>query len=120
MRHHDEPNWEDVRWDHGAADEAAGALGRAAATLDMALADEARLGRPATEQWRGGTRAEFDRRRNALRTELADLAAACRDAAEQVRRASTRAAEEQRRREREREEWERSRERERERQSLYG
>jgi uncharacterized protein YukE len=113
MPHHDEPNWKDVRWDHGAADAAVGALGRAAALLDASIADEGRIGQEASAEWRGGTREEFERRRRLLREELASLANACRDAAAGVRQASALAEQEQRRREREREEWEREQERRR-------
>ncbi len=113
MTYHDEPNWKDVRWDHGAADEAAAALRRAAAELERARDDDARLAMEAATEWRGDSREDFEQRRRPLHAELGDLAAACRDAAEHVRRASAQASAEQRRREAEREAWEREQERRR-------
>lgn len=113
MSHHDEPNWEDVRWDHRVSDEAAGALRRAAAVIEQALDEEGHYARDAAGEWRGASQAEFERRRGRLVDELRVLAAACRGAAERVRRAAVWAAEEQHRRERAREEWEREEERRR-------
>lgn len=113
MAWHDEPNWEDVRWDYGASDEAAAALRRAASELDSTLADEAYMATEAGADWRGASRDQFEQRRHTLRGELSDLAGACRTAAELVVRASAQAAEEQRRREAERAAWEREEERRR-------
>jgi ElaB/YqjD/DUF883 family membrane-anchored ribosome-binding protein len=111
MSHHHEPNWQDVAWNHHAAAEAMGALRRAADELDRTLAEEARPAQEALGEWRGASRSSFERRRAALRDELSALAAACRQAVEQVRRADADAAAEQRRREWEREEWRREEER---------
>lgn len=113
MPYHDEPNWEDVRWDHRASDEAGGTLQRTASAIERALADDAYQATLATAEWRGPSYAEFQRRWRALCAELSELASACRAAAESVQRASARAAEEQRRRERERAVWERDEERRR-------
>jgi uncharacterized protein YukE len=117
MSHHDEPNWEDVRWDHRASDEATAALGRAAAEIEQLLAEEAHRAAYELPEWQGAAFESFRQRRTALREELHDLAAACRAAAEEVRRAAARAREEQARREREREAWE---EEQRRRRALYG
>lgn len=118
MSHHNEPNWEDVRWDHQASNEAATALERGAAEIDQLLAEEAQRAARELPEWLGAANARFAERRAALREELHDIAAACRAAAAQVRQAAARAREEQARREREREEWEE--EQRRRRAALYG
>jgi uncharacterized protein YukE len=117
MPHHNEPNWEDVRWDHPVSDEAAAALGRAAAEVEQLLAEEAHRAARELPEWQGGAYERFLQRRLSLREELRELALACRAAAGEVRRAAARAREEQARREREREEWE---EEQRRRRALYG
>ncbi len=109
MPRHDEPNWEDVRWDQRAAEEAAGMLRRAAAEVEQLLAQETRHAEAVLAEWRGAARLRFEQGQAALRYELHALAAVCRGAAEQIGRASEQARTEQRRREREREEWERRR-----------
>lgn len=113
MPYDDTPRWEDVIWDHRAAGEAQGALRRAAAEIERALADEQRQAVEAAIEWRGDSRAEFERRSTRLRGELSALVAACLGVAEDVSRASARAAEEQHERERAREEWEREQRRRR-------
>jgi uncharacterized protein YukE len=117
MSHHDEPNWEDVRWDHHVSDEAATALGRAAAEIEQLLAEEAQRAAKELPEWQGAAYERFRERRLILRDELHEIAAACRAATGEVRRAAARAREEQARREREREAWEEERRRRR---ALYG
>jgi len=105
-----EPNWQDVRWDHGAAGDAISALRRAADLLDQSAAERARVAQDATEQWRGRHREEFDEHLERMLRQAQDLARECRDASKQIAHASQRASEEQRRRERERERWRREKE----------
>jgi hypothetical protein len=112
MSRWDRPNYEDVRWDHGAAAAATAALRHAATELEQAASDGERLAGAATRFWMGGHALTFAMRRRLLSTEARDLAADCRAAAAAVGAADERARAEQARREREREEWER-RERER-------
>jgi hypothetical protein len=111
MPQHDEPNWDDVRWNHGASDEMAAALRRAAAVIEQLLAEDAVRAAADLLEWQGLTSGNFARQRLRLRDELAALADSCRAAAEEVQRAAARAREEQQRREREREEWEEERRR---------
>lgn len=99
--------WQDVRWDHRAAAEAAAALRRAADELDRSLAEAGYARREASDEWRGVHHQFFVVWRSRLLTELNELAAACRRAAHAIDQASARAREEQARRIREREEHER-------------
>jgi uncharacterized protein YukE len=100
-----EPNWEDVRWDHGAAQGAISALRQAADLLDQRADERARVARDATEQWRGRYREEFDDHLNQMLRRAHDLASECRDKSNEIARADQRAFDEQRRRVRERERW---------------
>lgn len=113
MSRHDRPNYDDVRWDHGAAGAAMAALRHAADEVERGAADTARSSWEIAELWRGQHRASYDLRRRALEVEARELAADCRAAAGAIAAADQRAREEQARRVREREEWERE-ERERE------
>lgn len=113
MSRHDRPNYEDVRWDYGAAGAAIAALRRAADEVERGAADTARSSWELVDLWRGQHRATYDLRRRALEVEAQVLAADCRAAAGAIAAADQRARAEQARREREREEWERE-ERERE------
>lgn len=105
-----QPNWQDVRWDHGAAQEAVSVLQRTADLLDQTAHKRARVARDATEQWRGRYREEFDGHLAQMLRRAHDLARQYRDAANRIARASQQAYEEQRRRERERERWRREKE----------
>lgn len=101
-----QPNWNDVNWDHGAAEEAARELERLAAFLEETkhrrrqMADEARV------EWRGRCREEFDGRLARTLKRASSLAAELRGKAAEIRAADRRAYEEERRRERARERWE--------------
>lgn len=105
-----EPNWQDVCWDFGAADEAISALQRAADLLDQTADERSRVALAAKEQWQGRYREEFDERLAQMLIRAHDLARQCRDAANKVARASQRAYEEQQRRVRDRERWFRQKE----------
>jgi len=100
-----QPNWQDVRWDHGAAQDAASALRHAADLLDQTANQRGGVAREATEQWRGRYREEFDDHLEQMLRRARDLAREYRDAANRIARADQAAYEEQKRRERERERW---------------
>jgi uncharacterized protein YukE len=92
--------WNDVRWNHAAADAASAALRRAAGELRRTAAERSRAAQQATAEWRGPYRATFDHH---LRTALSgaeDLARRYEEAAARIDRASEDARKEQQRRER--------------------
>jgi uncharacterized protein YukE len=107
------PNWQDVRWNHGAAEAAGGALRRAADEVERAAGERARAAAEAVVLWNGAHRRDFDERLAGLLAAARDLAAELRAAAAAIGHASQLAREEQARREREREQWERERREER-------
>lgn len=107
------PNWENVRWDHAAADAAAGALHRAADAVERAAGERARAAVEAVTLWSGAHRRDFDQRLAGGLAAARALAVELREAAAAIGRASQLAREEQTRRERERERWERERDAER-------
>jgi septal ring factor EnvC (AmiA/AmiB activator) len=105
-----QPNWNDVRWDWGAADEAIHALRSSADLMDSTSAERARLAQEATAEWRGRYRGEFEVELGRIQRRSGDLAAQFRDAANRIASASQRAWEERRHRESERDRWRRERE----------
>ena len=105
-----QPNWENVRWNHGAAEAAIAALRRAADMLDHTATDRARVADEAKVEWRGRYREEFDGQLAQMLRRAHELANEYRTAAGQIAGASQRAQEEQNRRERERERWRMERE----------
>jgi hypothetical protein len=107
------PNYQDVRWDHGAAEAAVAACVRAAEELEQALLSCAHAALRAQEVWRGARMESFADARQSLELRGRVLAADCRAAAHAITAASQQAREEQARRVYERAEWERA-ERERE------
>ncbi len=106
------PNWQDVRWDHGAATEAVAALRRAAAELDHAATERFRAALQATAEWRGVHRCTFDAGLQRSLAVARDLVRSYHAAAERIVQASQWARDEQHRRERERERWRRERDEE--------
>lgn len=106
------PNWQDVCWNHGAADAAIGALNRVASELERLAGERVRMAHSLLAEWRGKRRNEFDQRMRQFDHEDATLAQDLRWAAQEVARLSEMAREEQARRERERAEWEAEQERE--------
>ncbi len=115
MARWDEPNYEDVRWDHGAAADVIGALQRTAAEVEQVVAEGEQAAHVAMLLWQGLHFSDFVTRRGALSTEGRNLAADCRAAAAAVAAADERARAEQARRVRAREEREREEREERER-----
>lgn len=107
-----EPNWNDVRWDDGAANDAAIALRRAAELLEETSARRERLAREATAEWRGRYREEFDERLTHTLRKARQLAQEYRAKANEILHKSQLAYEEQKHRERERERWHREKEEE--------
>ena len=55
-----QPNWNDVRWDWGAADDAIGSLRRVADLLEELTAERERIAFEAQRKRRGRYREEFD------------------------------------------------------------
>lgn len=107
-----EPNWNDVKWDHNAADEAALALRQAAELLEETAAQREQLAWGATAEWRGRYREQFDERLVQVLRRARQLAQEYREKAGEIARMSQLAYEEQKRRERERERWRREKEEE--------
>ena len=105
-----QPNWNNVRWDWGAADAAAAALRHAAGLLDGTAQERSGVPRDAQAEWRGLHRERFDGELTQILKRARDLAVECRAAADHIASASRRAHEEQRHRERERDRWRREKE----------
>jgi uncharacterized protein YukE len=106
------PNWNDVRWNWSAADDARAALCHAADTLDSTANERSRAAAEAQAEWRGLHRDRFDVELAQMLRRGHDLANEYREAASRIARASQRAWEEQKHRERERERWRREKEEE--------
>ena len=107
-----QPNWNNVHWDWGAADEAVNALRRAADLLDRSVQERLSVAREAQQEWRGRYRDQFDEELARIVARARDLAAQFREAAGRIAAASQRAYEEQRHREAERDRWRREKEEE--------
>lgn len=104
-----QPNWNNVHWDHGAANEAASALRRAAERLDVTSEQRAQVAKDAVVEWRGRNREIFDGQLSQIQGRSRDLATELRGYASRINAASDRAREEQARREAERARWYRER-----------
>lgn len=102
-----QPNWQAVRWNHEAANQAAAALDRAAHELEQTITDRMRSAQVAQVAWVGAHRNTFDRRHDEDLRQARTLAADFRDAARRIRSTSQEAREEQNRRLREQERWKR-------------
>lgn len=100
-----QPNWENVQWDHGAAEAAIAALRRAADLVDQTTGDRERVANEARAEWRGRYREQFDEQFGQMTNQARQLTGEYRNVANQIARASQWAHEEQMRRERERERW---------------
>lgn len=100
-----QPNWNNVRWDWGAANAASSALRRSADKLNGYAHERANVANDAQREFRGRYSEEFDQQLRAMLTRSRDLAAEMRDAAGRIDHASSRAWDEQRRRDRDRERW---------------
>jgi hypothetical protein len=105
-----QPNWQDVRWNYGAADRAASQLDVAANELDLTSVAQQQAARSGSAEWRGLHRQRFDQ---LFMNKLGDawhVAGTFREAAARIRRATQWARDEQTFRERERERWRREKE----------
>lgn len=100
-----QPNWEDVRFDHAAAAEAADACRRAATTADAAGEGISAAAPSALQDWSGGLSDDFRRETPELGRELGDRREELNALAEQIAAAGAEARAEQLRRERARERW---------------
>lgn len=100
-----EPNRDNVKWDHHAADAAIRALRSAANLLEETATQRRQRAAEATAEWRGRYRDEFDGQLARMLQRAAELAGELQAKADEIARASDLAREEQARRERERERW---------------
>ena len=107
-----QPNWENVVWDWGAANEAIAALNRAAGRLEESVGERQRIAGEAQYEWRGHYREEFDIDLADLVRRAQSLAAEFRSTAGRIASASEAARSEQNYRERERERWRREKQEE--------
>src|SRR2546421_9557343 len=55
-----QPDWQDVRWNYDASEQAASELRRVATELDRACFERSRAAEQATREWRGVYRRQFD------------------------------------------------------------
>lgn len=108
-----QPNWQDVRWDWGAAQQASTALRCMADLLDQTASEKRKLAEEAVREWRGRFRVEFDEHLARMLSDSRNLAALCREIASRIDAASQWAREEQNRRLAERARWRRELEEER-------
>lgn len=100
-----QPDWQDVRWNHDASEQAASELRRVADEIDRACFERSRAAEQATREWRGVYRRKFDDElRDILRRGRA-LAEDYRAAAARIDAAAQRAREEQARRVQGRQRW---------------
>jgi hypothetical protein len=102
-----QPNWNDVRWDWGAAQQASHALRRMADILEHTAHEREQWARKATRMWWGRFRVEFDYQLDRMISGARELAAQCRELAARIDAASQWAREEQQRRIAARERWRR-------------
>jgi uncharacterized protein YukE len=100
-----QPNWENVVWNWGAANEAVAALNRAAGALENSVHERSGFAASAQQEWRGFYRSEFDQELNRLKQNAQNLASEYRNLAHRIAAASEAARAEQSRRERDRERW---------------
>ena len=100
-----QPNWTDVRFDHGAAAQAIVELEATARVLVETGGDLARSADIAQQEWRGRYRQRFDDERAALERERESLIGGLRADADRIRQAAEAATYEQRRREDDRGRW---------------
>ncbi len=107
-----QPNWEDVRWDWGAADHAANTLRNAADTLDRMAYDRMGWAREAQAEWRGRFREMFDQNFDGDLRDAHRLGNEMREMADRINRLSRQARAEQDHRECERDRWRREKEEE--------
>ncbi len=99
------PNWNDVRWDWGVAEDAIRHLRRAADLLEERTGERSRVAAEAQREWRGQYREEFDERLKEMVRRAREIADEFRHAADHISWASHRAWEEQQRRESARARW---------------
>lgn len=100
-----QPNWNNVDWNYGAANDAVRELRRAADLLDEMAGQRRRVADKALQEWRGRYRDEFERDLAEMLRRSSELAAEMRQKAGEIENASNRVREEQRYRERERDRW---------------
>ncbi len=100
-----QPNWNNVVWDWGAANEAIAALHKAAGRLEASVGERQAAAGVAQREWRGRYREKFDVDLADLVRKALNLAAEYRSTAGRIASASEAARNEQNYRERERARW---------------
>lgn len=102
-----QPNWEDVQFDHAAAQAAITECNLAAGALDNSLAglDGAVTALASNGSWHGAYQAEYDTAQQNLRAEFPTTRAALAQLATDIATAATNARNEQAHRESERDRW---------------
>jgi uncharacterized protein YukE len=100
-----QPNWNDVVWDYGAANEAIAALHKAAGQLESSVQERKVMAAAAQTEWRGRYRQEFDNDLARMIQQALRIADEYRAVANRIRAASAAAQDEQSHRVHERERW---------------
>lgn len=100
-----QPKWEDVAWDHAAAEALSAELNRKADLLESSITRRAHVANYAAAEWQGAKRLLFDAYREAVMTRAQELANQYREMAERIGKASGDARSEQSHRESERRRW---------------
>ena len=100
-----EPNWNDVKWDEGAAIDAARALFRAADKLDEIIERRVREAAGAQKEWRGRHSEQFDDYLNEMGLRSRRISQEYRETARKIIHRTQLAMQDQRNREKERERW---------------
>ena len=100
-----QPTWEDVAWDHAAAEALSAELNRKADLLESSITRRTHVATYAAAEWQGTKRLLFDAYRETVMTRAQELANAYREMAERISTASGDARSEQNHRESERHRW---------------
>lgn len=100
-----QPNWQDVRFDHGAVAEAVAECERARALLAGAEEGHWRAAEAAAADWTGSAAGRFEGQRQVIQAAFGAANDALTESIIQLEAAAEAAAAEQRRRERDRERW---------------
>jgi hypothetical protein len=83
-----QPKWEDVAWDHAAAEALSAELNRKADLLESSITRRTHVANYAAAEWQGPKRLLFDAYRETVMTRAQDLANAYREMAERIGKAS--------------------------------
>jgi len=100
-----QPNWSNVRFDPGLAQNAISALNNAAAEVEAVTKERTDLANTARQHWQGRYRREFDERFNATAQVAGQLALDLRQAASNLQQAGVQAQQDQQARAQQRDQW---------------